>query len=57
MDFMNKKWHNTHKMLKKASLEERIRWHLAHAENCGCRSMPLKLSAEIRKRKLHRAAL
>jgi hypothetical protein len=27
-------------MPKNAALEQRIRWHLAHAKACGCRGIP-----------------
>ena len=27
-------------MPERAALGERVAWHLAHAENCGCREMP-----------------
>ncbi|MCS6760784.1 MAG: hypothetical protein MO846_01310 [Candidatus Devosia symbiotica] len=27
-------------MLRNATLEERIAWHIAHAQGCGCRNMP-----------------
>ncbi len=48
---MNKDWHKANKMPKKASLEERIRWHTAHAKKCGCRPIPAGLLAEIKKKK------
>ncbi|MCQ6958706.1 hypothetical protein NPE20_12090 [Mucilaginibacter sp. JC4] len=37
-------------MPKHATLEQRISWHLAHQENCGCRPMPQKLQMELNKR-------
>jgi hypothetical protein len=46
---MNKRWHERHKMRKGASLAERVRWHVAHARNCGCRSMPASVVAEIKR--------
>jgi len=49
---MNKGWHAANKMPKNASLEDRIRWHVAHAKVCGCRPVPESLLAEIKKRKL-----
>ncbi len=49
---MNKEWHKANKLPQKASLEDRIRWHVAHAGNCGCRPVPKSLLAEIKKRKL-----
>jgi hypothetical protein len=48
---INKDWHEKNRMPKNPTLEERIAWHLAHSENCGCRPIPDKLSEEIRKRR------
>lgn len=48
---LNKEWHLLHIMPKKATLDERINWHLQHKENCSCRDIPEKLKKEIAKRK------
>ncbi len=48
---MNKEWHRANKMPGKATLEQRNKWHVAHAKKCGCRPIPLKLQEEIKKRK------
>jgi hypothetical protein len=37
---MNRVWHDAHPMPKNANLQQRIEWHIAHAEACGCRDMP-----------------
>jgi hypothetical protein len=34
----NKSWHWDTLMPKNATVQERIEWHLAHAEACGCPS-------------------
>ncbi|HLD35336.1 MAG TPA: hypothetical protein VJC37_01335 [Planctomycetota bacterium] len=47
---INKPWHLKHKMPVNASVEQRIKWHLAHSKNCACRPIPDKLLAEIKKR-------
>jgi hypothetical protein len=47
---INKAWHQANRMPKNATLDQRIAWHLAHAENCPCRPIPDKLRAEIAKR-------
>ncbi len=47
---INKEWHLKHKMPQKATMEQRIQWHLAHARNCGCRKIEGKLADEMRKR-------
>jgi len=49
---MNKEWHKANKLSQKASVDDRIRWHLAHAKKCGCRPVPKTLLTEIKKRKL-----
>jgi hypothetical protein len=45
---INKEWHAKNKMPKNPNTEERIKWHLAHEENCLCRPMPEKLKQEIK---------
>lgn len=45
---MNKEWHLKHKMPKNPTLQERIAWHLAHAENCRCRPIPAGILAKIK---------
>jgi hypothetical protein len=37
---MNKAWHAAHPMPPKATREQRIRWHAAHARPCACRLVP-----------------
>jgi hypothetical protein len=51
---INKEWHEKHKMPKNPSQEQRIEWHIAHAENCKCWPIPEKLAEEIRKQKLNK---
>ena len=47
---LNRDWHHVHRMPIKASLEQRLQWHLEHANNCGCRSIPVKVAEEMEKR-------
>jgi hypothetical protein len=49
MGKLNKAWHERHPMPAKATREERVRWHVAHAEACGCRPMPKSLEALARR--------
>ena len=49
---LDREWHQTHRMPKNATLDQRIEWHMAHAANCGCRDMPARIRAEIEKRGL-----
>jgi hypothetical protein len=44
---MNAAWHKKHPMPPKATNEQRIKWHIAHAKHCTCRPIPPKLEAEI----------
>lgn len=37
---VNKTWHKKHPMPKNPTLKQRTRWHLAHADQCGCRPIP-----------------
>ncbi|MBB3929999.1 hypothetical protein GGR25_001038 [Kaistia hirudinis] len=37
-------------MPPKASLNERIAWHLEHARACGCREIPASILAELERR-------
>jgi len=47
---MNASWHRRHVMPARPSLEQRVRWHLAHAKACGCREIPRTIAAEIKRR-------
>jgi hypothetical protein len=47
---INKEWHLKNKMLKNASFETRVEWHIAHQKNCDCRQMLWKLINEAKKR-------
>ncbi|MBI2658789.1 hypothetical protein HYX05_01645 [Candidatus Woesearchaeota archaeon] len=47
---INKQWHKKHRMPKNPSLQQRVRWHLAHSKNCACRPVPEKLKKEIKKK-------
>ena len=49
---LNREWHLMHKLDRKASLEERLTWHLKHAANCGCREMPPSIRRDLEARGL-----
>ncbi|MGO9582086.1 MAG: hypothetical protein ACLP36_04690 [Acidimicrobiales bacterium] len=49
---MNREWHQGHRLGTGASLEDRVRWHLEHAEVCGCRPVPRPVLEEIERRRL-----
>ena len=46
----NARWHTRHPMPRNATLEQRVKWHLAHASTCGCRDIPKAVIAELRAR-------
>jgi hypothetical protein len=49
---INRGWHEKHPMPKKPTQEQRIKWHLAHQKNCGCRPIPPPtLNHQINKKK------
>lgn len=47
---MNREWHEQNKLSPKASLDDRVAWHLEHLVNCACRPIPSALLQEIEKR-------
>lgn len=49
---LNREWHLANKMPPKATLDQRIAWHVAHREHCGCREITGKLSAQMQERGL-----
>ena len=49
---INKECHHANPMPSRASLDERIQWHLQHQKACACRPIPPKLLAEMTKRRL-----
>jgi hypothetical protein len=36
-------------MPSKATRQQRIKWHLAHAAACGCRAIPESIRADVEK--------
>jgi hypothetical protein len=46
----NKQWHAANRMPARATLDQRITWHFAHAASCGCRAMPPSIVAELKRR-------
>ena len=47
---LNREWHQTHRLPRNATLEERIAWHVEHAQVCGCRDMPERIKAKLKER-------
>jgi hypothetical protein len=44
---VNVRWHEEHRLPRDAPPEERVAWHVAHAEACGCRPIPASVAREI----------
>jgi hypothetical protein len=47
----NERWHEKHPMPRPATLAQRVCWHLAHADACGCRPIPRTVVAELKRMK------
>src|SRR5437868_631092 len=46
---INREWHAANRMPKKATVAQRIAWHLEHQQECACRPIPRTVQAEIKK--------
>jgi DNA-3-methyladenine glycosylase I len=42
---LNSRFHEAHPMPARATLEQRLAWHLEHQKRCGCRPIPASLRA------------
>jgi hypothetical protein len=47
---LNAAWHKAHPMPERASLDQRVKWHLAHAKACACRAIPGTVLRELKRR-------
>lgn len=47
---INKERHLANKMQKKATIDQKIAWHIEHHKNCKCRPIPDNIKKEIQKR-------
>jgi hypothetical protein len=48
---INATWHKANRMPARATLDQRVAWHLAHLRACGCRSdVPASIIAELERR-------
>lgn len=47
---INAAWHAAHPMPARATLDQRVRWHLRHAARCGCRAIPTSVVRELKRR-------
>ncbi|PAY10748.1 hypothetical protein CK489_00770 [Bradyrhizobium sp. UFLA03-84] len=46
---LNREWHREHRMPLPATHEQRIRWHVAHANVCARRPVPDSIRLEVEK--------
>jgi hypothetical protein len=51
---LNATWHKANRMPPKATLDQRIAWHLAHARACACRTLPASIVKELKRRGIKR---
>jgi len=51
---INAAWHDAHPMPRRATLEQRVAWHVAHRGRCGCRPIPASLLAHVPARRTPR---
>ncbi|HEY0305149.1 MAG TPA: DUF3788 family protein [Longimicrobiales bacterium] len=47
---INATWHKRHPMPMGSTLDQRVKWHVAHAKACGCREIPPTVLKELRRR-------
>lgn len=53
MGKINAGWHKSNRMPSRATLDQRVEWHLAHLRACGCRTdLPASIQAELKRRGL-----
>ena len=46
---INATWHLAHPMPMGSTIDQRVRWHVAHAKACGCREIPPTVLKELRR--------
>lgn len=47
---INAEWHKANRMPARATLDERVAWHLAHLRACACRTdLPATILAELKR--------
>lgn len=47
---INKEWHDKNIMPENATFDQRVKWHLEHQKNCGCRPIPAKLLEQMKEK-------
>jgi hypothetical protein len=52
---INAAWHKANRMPARATLDQRVAWHLAHLKACACRTdLPATIAAELGRRGVKR---
>jgi hypothetical protein len=46
---LNKEWHRSNRMPPRATREQRLKWHVAHACACACREIPDSIKSDVEK--------
>ena len=46
----NAAWHEKHPLPRKATMAQRVKWHVAHAKACACRDIPKTVLTELQLR-------
>ena len=49
---INREWRQANRMPAKATLDQRIAWHLEHAKHCRCRPIAGKILEEMQRRQI-----
>jgi len=53
---LNADWHRAHRIPVKATMDQRIAWHVAHQKACSCRPIPAGVAAAMQTRDLAAAS-
>lgn len=48
---INASWHKKNPLPPKATLNQKIQWHVDHARECGCRAIPKSIQEKLKGRK------
>lgn len=48
---INRGWHQKNHLSKKATLSQKIQWHVDHTRECGCREIPKNIQQKLLERK------
>ena len=46
---INARWHALNPMPPRATLAQRVSWHVRHAKMCGCREIPVSVVRALRR--------